>query len=77
MISNENTITVEYLPSTLNKLVDQESRRRVDSSEWMLKKYVFSNLCFKLGTPETDLFASRVSYQLPSIAILSIIEPEL
>ena len=32
------------------------------------EKNVFQNLCFKLGTPETDLFTSRVSHQLSSIA---------
>ena len=52
-------------PECLNKLKDQESCRRMDSSVWMLNKNVLQNLFSKLGTPEIDLFTSRVSHQLP------------
>ena len=44
--------------------VDLESRRKVDSSEWVLGRHVFHNLYLKLGTPTVDLFASRVSHQV-------------
>ena len=57
-------ITVEYLPSSLNKVADLESRRKVDSSEWVLCRHVFRNFCLKLGTLTVDLFASRVSHQV-------------
>ena len=56
MNSNGIAITVEYLPSDQNKLAEQESSRKVDSSEWMLNKSVLQNVCFKLGNPEIDLF---------------------
>ena len=57
-------ITVEYLPSPLNKVADLESRSKVDSSEWVLCRQLLHNLCLKLGTPTVDLFASRVSHQV-------------
>lgn len=34
----------------------------------MLNKNVLQNQCFKLGTPEIDLFGSQVSHQLPKYA---------
>ena len=64
LISKQIMITVEYLPSSLNKVADVESCRKVDSSEWVLWRHVFRNLCLKLGTPTVDLFASRVSHQV-------------
>ena len=64
LISKQIMITVEYLPSSLSKVADLECRRKVDSSEWVLCRHVFHNLCLKLGTPTEDLFASRVSHQV-------------
>ena len=64
LISKQIMITVEYLTSSLNKVADLESRRKVDFSEWVLCSHVFRNLCLKLGTPTVDLFASRVSHQV-------------
>ena len=64
LISEQIMITVEHLPSSLNKVVDPESRRKVDSSKWILCRHVFCNLCLKLGTPTIDIFASRVLHQL-------------
>lgn len=37
----------------------------MDSSEWKLCPKVFSVLCQKMGTPQIDLFASRLTNQLP------------
>ena len=39
------------------------------------EKNVFPNLCFKLGTSETDLFASPVSHQLSSMATNVLLVP--
>ena len=58
------TITTENLPSAMNVIADQESREKMDSSEWMLCPKVFSQICRLMGTPEIDLFASRSSHQL-------------
>ena len=64
LISKQTMITVEYLLSSLNKVEDLESRRKVDSSEWVPYRHVFHNLYLKLGTLTVDLFASRVSHQV-------------
>ena len=69
LISEQIMITVEYLPSSLNKVADLESHRKVDSSEWVLcQHHVSRNLCLKLGTPILDLFASKMSYQIAQYA---------
>ena len=61
------TITVRHLPGTLNCKTDWESRHQTDSSEWRLCPLIFSKICQILGKrPEIDLFASRLSNQLPS-----------
>ena len=57
-VSNAMTITVEYLPSSLNILANLESRQTVDSSEQILSQKLFQNLCLNLGAPAVDLFAS-------------------
>ena len=59
------TITVEYLPASMNGEADRESRQTRDSSQWKLNPTIFMTLCQIRGTPEVDLFASRVSHQLP------------
>ena len=58
-------ITVEYLPSKLNVVADWESRNYRDSSEWKLSPRVFTLICQKWGTPDVDLFASRLSHKVP------------
>jgi len=58
-------ITAEYLPGILNKEADWESRNVRDFSEWKLKPQMFMNLCKIVGSPIIDLFASRLSNQIP------------
>lgn len=53
LLSRGITVTTEYLPSKMNVIADRESRERADSSEW------------KLCAEEVDLFASRLTHQLP------------
>ena len=61
------TITAEYLPGNLNCKADWESRHQKDSSERKLCPLIFSKICQILGKrPEINLFASRLSDQLPS-----------
>ena len=60
------TITSEYLPGALNKEADMQSRTVKDSSEWKLNPVVFQNLYKFWWTPDIDLFASRVSHQIPN-----------
>jgi hypothetical protein len=59
------TITAEWIPSHLNVIADWESRNVKDSAEWKLCPRVFQSICRVMGQPETDLFASRTSHQLP------------
>ena len=56
--------TVEYLLNSLNRVAGLESRRKVDSSEWVLCWQVFCNLCHIFGTPTVYSFTSRVSQQV-------------
>ena len=46
----------------MNVEADRENR---DSSEWKLNPTIFMKLCQMRGTPEINLFVSRVSHQLP------------
>jgi len=65
-------ITAQHLPGCLNVEADYESRNVKDSSEWKLKVSVFRKICTKLGNPTRDLFASRVSKQLPRYVLWKI-----
>ena len=65
LLDNKIDLDVEYIPSKLNVEADWESRNWVDSSEWMLNPQVFQQICLRWGYPNMDLFASRVSHQLP------------
>ena len=65
LLKRKITITAEYLPGSMNVEADRESRQTRDSSEWKLNPTIFMKLCQIRGTPEVDLFASRVSHQLP------------
>ena len=61
------TITARHLPRNLNCKADWESRNQRYSSGWKLCTLIFSKICQILGKkPEIDLFASRLSNQLPS-----------
>ena len=64
LISKQIMINVEYLPSSINKVADLESRHKMDSSEWDLCRHDIHNVCLKLGTTAVDLFASRMLHQV-------------
>lgn len=59
------TITAEHLPGKLNIEADTQSRSVRDSSEWKLCPVLFKRICLRRGTPSIDLFASRLSHQVP------------
>ena len=59
------TLTVEYIPSILNKEADFQSRNAKDWSEWKLNPKIFQRIKRLWGFPSIDLFASRTSHQLP------------
>ena len=55
----------EHLPGKDNLVADQESRSMKDRSNWMLNPLVFNQIQFQMGPLEIDLFASRLTKQLP------------
>ena len=55
----------QHLPGILNTIADEESRTWSDRSEWKLSPILFQEINRLLGPLSTDLFASRLSSQLP------------
>ncbi|XP_072047102.1 uncharacterized protein [Amphiura filiformis] len=64
-ISRNIWLSASYLPGVENVTADRKSRKFDDNIEWMLHKMVFQKICKLFGTPEIDLFASRLNKQLP------------
>jgi ribonuclease HI len=54
-----------HIPGSMNTIADAESRRGHMDTEWMLDRDVFQQVCVLYGTPEVDLFATRINTQLP------------
>ena len=61
---HNNWITATHLPGVLNTTADTESRSVHDNTEWKLHPKLFDKICQKFGTPDIDLFASRLNNQL-------------
>ena len=66
LLDKGTTITAEYLPGALKKEAGMQSQTVKDSSKWKLNPVMFQNLCKSWWTPDIDLFASRVSHQVPA-----------
>ena len=65
-MSPQITLMVEYLPGIKNLKVDETSREVQKSlSEWILYKGVFQKIAKLLGQVDADLYASRLSHQVP------------
>ena len=58
-------LSASHLPGKLNVDADTSSRVFNDRTEWTLNKAVFHNITTTFGTPEIDLFASRLNCQVP------------
>ena len=58
-------IEAQYLPGVLNVRADRESRVFLDHHDWKLDPLLFAELNQVWGPLEVDLFASRLSTQLP------------
>ncbi len=71
-ISNHIWLTVARIPGKENIEADFESRKCRRNTEWSLDKKLFQQACKKLKfTPNIDLFASRINYQVkPFISYL-------
>ena len=57
-------ITISFLPGILNVNADKLSRKFDDRTEWMLNPKCFDKICKYFGTPQVDLFASRLNCQM-------------
>ncbi|MCP3932071.1 MAG: hypothetical protein GY705_23610 [Bacteroidetes bacterium] len=64
--NNDNWITGSYLPGAKSTDADKESRSIHDNMEWTLNQSLFDKIVGNFGTPEVDLFASRLNHKLPS-----------
>ena len=59
-------ISVKHIPGKENVVADFKSRNFSDEgTEWQLNRDIFNKICQKFGTPQIDLFASRLNTQLP------------
>ncbi len=58
-------LSAAHVPGKQNVVADRESRTRNLDIEWRLKDKWFKYITEQLGTPEIDLFASRINKQLP------------
>ena len=56
-------VSAAYVPGTEN-VADEESRIFHDDTEWKLNVEVFRSLTDRWGTPEIDMFASRINFQI-------------
>ena len=58
-------LVAEHLPGHLNVIADQESRFMRDCCDWLLNPKVFQTIQAAMGPLEVDLFATRLTNQLP------------
>ena len=60
-------ISAGFVPGKDNTVADHRSRNlKNDRTEWMLDKNLFAEIIKVFGTPDIDLFASRLNRQLPN-----------
>ena len=59
-------LKAQHLAGVLNTIADDESRVMKDRSDWMLCPTIFHQINQRLGPLEMDLFASRLTHQLPT-----------
>jgi len=64
-LERDISLTAQHIPGVSNTVADWESRMERDRSDWMLAPQVFQKINSTLGPLEIDLFASRLTFQLP------------
>ena len=57
-------VRAAHLPGHLNVLADERSRIFDNKTEWKLNPHVFELIARNFGSPNIDLFASRLNYQV-------------
>ena len=58
-------LTAQHLPGKENVIADKESRTMKDRSDWTLNPVIFHRIQKHFPYLENDLFATRLSHQLP------------
>ena len=58
-------LSAQHIPGITNLIADSESRSLKDRSDWMLCPQVFARINQIFGPMDVDLFASRLTHQLP------------
>ena len=62
--NHNNWISADYLPGVLNRDADKESRVLHENLEWAISGKLFKKICKSFGTPDVDLFASRMNFKV-------------
>ena len=65
-LANHVNFTAQHIPGVTNTLADWQSRVFQDSSDWKLNPQVFAAITKLWGPLGIDLFASRLTRQLPN-----------
>ena len=58
-------LKAQHIPGVSNTVADAESRTLRDCSDWRLCPRIFQVICKAFGSPEVDLFAPRLTHQVP------------
>lgn len=66
--AREIWLVATHLPGKLNETADFESQNFTENTEWQLNLEIFKILCERWGSPDMDLFASRLNNQVPCYA---------
>ena len=69
-VNNNSWLTATRIAGVENVEADKESRLFNDRTEWTLKSEIFAQIITRWGTPEIDLFATRLNTQLPQVCLL-------
>ena len=58
-------VTIAHIPGVLTVKADYKSRNFSDNVEWALNDKLFLKICDHFGSPDVDLFASRLNTKCP------------
>ena len=61
---NHCWLSAAYIPGTENVEADEQSREFDDATEWSIPNSIFNEVVYKWGTPDVDMFASRINAKL-------------
>ena len=64
-LSRDIVLAAEHIPGITNCVTDAESRSQTDRTDWMLHPELFAQINKEWGPLEVDIFATRLSNQLP------------